>query len=166
MNEVKQKISIITAALACLLCVFMLSGCANDNQNAEADDPTVISPGQSLTIPADAISEVVAFFPAVVDDTYMEIIAFEAADGTLRTALNTCENCHASGNGYYEQDADAVICQQCNMRFALIDIGLQPGGCQPIPISEEDRNIINGAVEITYEVLSENTHWFANWKPE
>jgi len=133
------------------------SGIDNQIKNLNQDE--------FLIIPINVISETVSFFPVMVDNILMEILVVEASDGTIRTSYNTCENCHKSGKGYYEQEGDEVICQQCKMRFKIDSIGLQSGGCQPIPIFDEDKTVTNDAIQISYEVLSDNTHWFLNWKP-
>jgi len=40
----------------------------------------------------------------------MEVLALKAKDRTIRTALNTCQVCYASGKGYYVQEGDVLVC--------------------------------------------------------
>jgi len=114
-----------------------------------------------LSMPENQITETVTFMPIVVNEMPMEVMFVRASDGTIRVALNTCENCHASGRGYYVQDGDVVICQHCNMSFDIDYIGLNSGGCQPIPV---EYSFEGSYVIITHDTLSENYHWFANFR--
>jgi len=145
-----------------LLLASVLTGCAGDNE--DIGNPPVITSGGYLRIPFSSVSEIVAFFPAIVNGTLMEVVVVQASDGTIRTAFNTCENCHRSGRGYYIQEGNALICQQCQMAFELDMVGLISGGCQPIPIFENSRTYSNNYIEISYQFLSENTHWFLQWR--
>ena len=47
----------------------------------------------------------------------MVVLAFKASDDTIRTALNTCQVCYDSGRGYYVQEGDKLICQNCGNQF-------------------------------------------------
>ena len=141
-----------------LLAFCLLTGCKKNN--------ITIKQGKSLNIAISEITETVKFIPAIVDDVYMEIIAVKASDGSIRTAFNTCERCHSSGKGYFLQEENQVICQQCQMRFLFDTISITPGGCQPIPISDEEKIITDKFISISYDILSAGTHWFTDWKPE
>ena len=80
---------------------------AGENENQEVS----ISSGESLTIPVSDLTESAAFYPVNVDGTEMEVIAMKTSDGTIRTAFNTCQVCYDSGNGYYKQEGDKLVCQ-------------------------------------------------------
>ena len=149
---------IITLTLTVLFTFCILTGC---NKNS-----IVIKPGKTLNIPVSDITEKISFIPAIVDDIYMEIIIFKATDETIRAAFNTCERCYTTGMGYFIHEENIVICQQCNMHIPIESIGIQAGGCQPIPISIEEIIITDKSIRISYQILSANTHWFANWKSE
>jgi len=136
----------------------ILSGC---NKNS-----ITVKPGKTLNIPISDITETISFIPAIVDDIYMEIIFFKAADETIRTAFNTCERCYITGMGYFVQEDDMVICQQCNMSFPAESVGILAGGCQPIPIPIEEIITTKKFYKIPYQILSDHTRWFINWKPE
>jgi nitrite reductase/ring-hydroxylating ferredoxin subunit len=135
----------------------IISGC-NHNQNS-GEIQNIVT-GYNISISEHQITESVMFVPIVIDDVPMEIMFVRASDGAIRVALNTCENCHATCNGYYVQEGDVVICQQCNMSFDIDYIGLQSGGCQPIPIEHSFENYY---VHITYEALLENVRWFVHF---
>jgi len=147
------------SVIALLLHSFLLiTGCEKNN--------IIIKPGKTLNISISEITENVSYIPVILNDIYMEILAVKAADGTIRTAFNTCERCYETGKGYYIQEGSLVICQQCQMYFSIDSIGIQAGGCQPIPIFTEDLKITRKSIRIPYQILSENTHWFLNWKAE
>ena len=118
---------------------------------------------KELIIPKSEVGETVKFYPYKVGDTYMEVMAVKAKDGTIRTALNTCQICYDSGRGYYEQQGDELVCFNCGNRFKIEDLEQIRGGCNPIPIlkeykQEDDENII-----ISEEFLAENAEYFKRW---
>ena len=148
----------ITIILLALLPLCLLEGCSKNN--------ITVKPGKFLNIPLSEITETVKFIPVIADEIYMEVIAVKASDDSIRTAFNTCERCHKSGRGYYLQEENTVICQQCQMRFPIDSISITPGGCQPIPISDEEITVTGKFIRLPYQVLSDNTLWFIEWKTE
>ena len=142
-----------------ILLIFCLpTGCNKNN--------ITIKPGKFLNIPISEITETVNFIPAIVDEIYMEVITVKASDDSIRIAFNTCERCHRSGKGYFLQEENEVICQQCQMSFSIDSISILSGGCQPIPITQEEITITDKFIRISYDILSANTHWFTDWKQE
>jgi uncharacterized membrane protein len=117
-----------------------------------------------IVIPVGEISEKASFYSANVDGTEMEVIAVMAPDGSIRTAFNTCQVCYSSGRGYYEQDGDALICQNCGNSFATSQVEVESGGCNPWPIFAEDKTVTEETVTIAYSFLEESKEIFANWK--
>ncbi|MCL2840155.1 MAG: DUF2318 domain-containing protein [Defluviitaleaceae bacterium] len=154
-----KKILLVSALLA--IALFIMSGCGSS-----ADEPPVVTAGGHLEIPTSEISETAAFFPVIVDDILMEVIAVQGSGDAIHVAFNTCENCHASGRGYYVQQGNVLICQQCNMQFYIDEIGLTSGGCQPISIITANRASFGDFVRVSYQTLSDNTHWFLRWRIE
>jgi uncharacterized membrane protein len=69
----------------------------------------------------------------------MEVLAVKAPDGTIRTAFNTCQVCFGSGRGYYKQEGKTLVCQNCGNRFSLDDVEKVRGGCNPVPILENEK---------------------------
>ena len=137
---------------------------SDDTADKKSKGEKVISKGKSLKIPVSDISSTVSFYPIKVDGVEMEIIAVKDSDGEIRTAFNTCQVCYSSGRGYYEQDGDALVCQNCGNRFTIDDIGVEAGGCNPWAIMSEDRTIKNGKLKISYDYLKESEQIFSNWK--
>lgn len=86
----------------------------------------VIAVGECLDIPISEITETVSFYPVMIDETEMEILAVKASDGTVRTAFNTCQMCYSSGNGYYVQNGKYLICQNCGSRFTADEVEVLP----------------------------------------
>jgi uncharacterized membrane protein len=117
-----------------------------------------------LFIPAGEITEKATFFPVTVEGVNMEIFAVRAPDGTIRTAFNTCQICFDSGRGYYKQDGDAFVCQNCGNRFRTSQIELVKGGCNPVPIMPGDKIADENGITITKEYLAKAKSIFANWK--
>ncbi len=117
-----------------------------------------------VTITKSDITEKAAFFPFEAEGTYMEVIAIRASDGTVRTALNTCQVCTGSGRGYYVQEGDVLICQNCGNRFTVDQVEVVKGGCNPVPIFDEDKTEDEETITISDEYLLRNKALFNNWK--
>jgi uncharacterized membrane protein len=117
-----------------------------------------------LVIPLGEISTTARFYPVEIDGTPLEVIAVEAPDGTTRTAFNTCQVCYSSGRGYYEQDGDALVCQNCGNRFRMDRVEVQSGGCNPVPIFPQNKTVADGNITISKEFLAEAKGIFSNWK--
>ncbi|MDO4170484.1 MAG: DUF2318 domain-containing protein [Lachnospiraceae bacterium] len=130
----------------------------------ETDDGTMIEKGDPLVIPVSEITTDVSFFPIVVDRTAMEVIAVKDNDGNIRTAFNTCQVCYSSGRGYYEQEGDMLVCQNCGNQFTIEQIEIESGGCNPWPIFENDKAITDDSIEISYDFLTASKEIFENWK--
>lgn len=107
-------------------------------------ETTKIEKGDSLTIKTDDLSE--------------------DAEGIVRTAFNTCQICYDSGNGYYKQEGDKLVCQNCGNSFAMDQVGETAGGCNPYPILDDDKTATEDEIQISYEFLKESSDIFANWK--
>ena len=136
---------------------------AADNKE-DKKETTKIEKGDSLTIKTDDLSEDAAFYPIEVDGTEMEVIAVKDAEGIVRTAFNTCQICYDSGNGYYKQEGDKLVCQNCGNSFAMDQVGETAGGCNPYPILDDDKTATEDEIQISYEFLKESSDIFANWK--
>lgn len=112
------------------------------------------------------ISETAAFYPVEIDGTTLEVIAVKAPDGSIRTAFNTCQICYDSGRGYYKQDGNALVCQNCGNRFKMDQVEVQSGGCNPVPIFAENKTVTDESITISYAYLKEAKGIFENWKAD
>ncbi|WP_394522633.1 Fe-S-containing protein [Lacrimispora sp. JR3] len=125
-------------------------------QNADGD----------LVIPVSEISDKAKFYPVSVDGTQMEVLAVKAPDGTIRTAFNTCQVCYGSGRGYYKQEGDLLVCQNCGNRFSMDLVEVEAGGCNPWPIFDKDKAVTDQSITIKSDFLKESRQIFANWKTD
>ena len=78
-----------------LLALLVLSGC-NSRQKT-----TAVSAGGDLEIPIAELSEHIKIYSFTVDGLNMEVLAARDADGTVRTAFNTCQVCNGSRKAYF-----------------------------------------------------------------
>ncbi|MDR1805477.1 MAG: DUF2318 domain-containing protein [Clostridium sp.] len=131
-------------------------------QPPSSTKPAVVN--QDLVIPISEISGTAGFYPAEVDGTRLEVIAVKAADGTIRTAFNTCQVCYSSGRGYYKQEGSVLVCQNCGNRFSMEQVELSSGGCNPVPIFSENKTVTAESIIISKEYLAKAKAIFANWK--
>jgi uncharacterized membrane protein len=153
----------ISAAALTLFLALAAAGCSGSGGVNGGGAPE-IKEGDMLTIQVADISETARFYPIDVDGTAMEVLAVKAPDGTVRTAFNTCEVCYDSGMGYYKQDGDALVCQNCGNRFKTSQIEVRSRGCNPWPIFAGDKTVTDETITISYDFLSESTQVFAKWK--
>ena len=163
-----MKKYIIIAIMLILSVPTTLVGCGKEKVStkgdASANATQKIASGENLTIPVKEISEKASFYSVEVDGTQMEVIAVKDSDGNIRTAFNTCQICYDSGNGYYKQEDDELVCQNCGNSFTMDQVGESAGGCNPWPILEEDKTETDSEIKISYEFLKESSDIFENWK--
>jgi uncharacterized membrane protein len=117
-----------------------------------------------LIIKKSEITSTAKFFPYKSGGTYMEIMAVKAPDGSIRTAFNTCQVCYNSGRGYYLQQGDVVVCQNCGNRFKIDQIEKIKGGCNPVPILKENKIETKDTITIPAKFISEYKSLFLRWK--
>lgn len=125
---------------------------------------SVISSDGDLLINKSEISEIAVFIPYSAEGVKMEAIAVKAPDGTVRTALNTCQVCYNSGYGYYVQEDDELVCQNCGNRFKISQVEKIKGGCNPVPIMNEDKSDNGTTIVIPATYMMEHRDLFGKWK--
>jgi hypothetical protein len=74
-----------------------------------------------------------SYFVYNADGKDLKFIALRASDGTVRVSLDACQACYHAKLGY-RQNGEAMICNNCGMRFKSTDVGRITGGCSPIPL--------------------------------
>lgn len=148
----KGRVAILAGVLTMALA---LSGCA-----------TKAKPSGDLVITKAEITDQATFFPVTAKGIKMEVMAVKASDGTVRTALNTCQVCYGSGYGYYVQQGDQLQCQNCGNIFMVDQVELQRGGCNPVPVSEDQKQDDGDTVTISAAFLDEASVLFTNWKDQ
>lgn len=119
---------------------------------------------EDLVIPKSEISETVTFYPYKAGKTRIEVLAVKASDGTIRTAFNTCQVCFDSGRGYYKQEGNELVCQNCGNRFPLDQVEKVRGGCNPVPILKENKTEDEMTIVISKDFLEQYKTIFDNWR--
>jgi uncharacterized membrane protein len=117
-----------------------------------------------LVIPIAEVGEAAVFYPVDIEGTRLEVIAVRAPDGTVRTAFNTCQICYGSGRGYYKQQGNLLVCQNCGNRFRMSQVEVRSGGCNPVPIFPANKTVDDKNIIIKKEFLIRAKGIFANWK--
>ena len=159
-----KKASILFLSLLAGTMTAMISGCSNNAANSAQNTTTPaaesvtesvasVKKGGFLTIPIADLSQKASFYKADLDGTDVEIVALKDSKGNLRTAFNACQVCYSSGKGYYVQDGDYLVCQNCGNSFTIDQVGVASGGCNPWPILDSDRTVTDDAIQISYDVL-------------
>lgn len=138
------------------------SGKTDDAASADANASD--TKDGDLIIPVSDITETAKFYPVEVDGTKLEVLAVKAPDGTIRTAFNTCQVCYSSGRGYYVQEDDDLVCQNCGNRFSMDEVEITKGGCNPVPISSSEKTEDSTNITISIDYLKQAKSIFANWK--
>lgn len=140
---------------------------SNSQEVANSQNSTIesqLSESGDLIIPVADITENASFYGYDVDGTKLEVIAIKAPDGSIRTAFNTCQVCYSSGRGYYEQEGDKLVCQNCGNRFTASDVEVTKGGCNPVPISSDNKIVDETNITIPKSFLESSKVIFENWK--
>lgn len=150
------------AATFWILTAFLLAALSGCGQKA-AETPH-LEEGSYLEIPRTELNEKIQVYTVRMDGLTMEVLAAKDADGTIRTAFNTCQVCNGSRKAYFEVNGDQVVCQNCGNRFGRKDVGVLSGGCNPYPIFAEDRQDEGDTVRLSYKFLSGSASLFTRWK--
>lgn len=171
-NKTSKKNNNLVLGLVALIVIgiaaFTFLNSGKDDEIIKANSkPTAISATDEngdMVILASDITETATFYGYDELDTYIEVLAVKSSDGTIRTAFNTCQVCYASGRGYYIQQEDDLICQNCGNRFTMDDVEVTRGGCNPIPIVKEMKEVTDTTITIPKALFAETEGIFANWK--
>ncbi len=169
-----KRYAILSITLLFLLSVFIL-GCSvkteidkENSENSTSNSVTSINSTEdqsgNLVIKKSELSDAVKFFPMTVDGVKMEALAVKGSDGSVHTSLNTCQVCYDSGKGYYVQEGNEVVCQNCKNRFAIENIGKIHGGCNPVPIDADSLKEDENTITISKDFLVKNQALFLKWK--
>lgn len=180
-NKKGLRFSFIAIPVLVLVIILGLTACSskdssNDRDNSVNNDSTgasttapndsqAIKESENLVIPVSEISETAQFYPVTVDGTKMEVVAVKAPDGTIRTAFNTCQVCNGSSKAYFKQSGNTLQCQNCGNKFPMNKVEVEGGGCNPVPIFDEDKTVTDESITVPYGTLQANAYRFpSNWK--
>jgi uncharacterized membrane protein len=164
-NMIKLGIIAVSAILI-LVVAFSINvpGSSSDSNSGGSSIRAKEVKDNDIVIPVSDITETARFYPANINGTKLEVIAVKAPDGSIRTAFNTCQVCYSSGRGYYEQDGDVLVCQNCGNRFSMDQVEITRGGCNPVPITEEYKTTTDDNITVSKDFLTQATVIFQNWK--
>ena len=143
----------------------------NNNGNKQSSTSEIKIPkGEvatgDLKIIKSEVTKIAKFYPYKSGDTYMEVLAVKASDGTIRTSFNTCQVCYKSGKGYYKQEGNELVCQNCGNRFNIDQIEKMKNGCNPVPILVGDKTDDGSNLVISQNYMTKNINYFSNWKSQ
>ena len=157
MNRLKRLA--VTACFLAFFAIGVVALSANSNQRATPNNND-----WGIVINKKDITSIAKFYPYTLNGKPMEVFAVKARDGTIRTALNTCQVCYSSGRGYYIQEGSVFICQNCGNRFSLDQIEKIKGGCNPIPLLGTDKTDLGDSIGISKTYLASVAPYFVRWK--
>ncbi|HAS90941.1 MAG TPA: DUF2318 domain-containing protein [Sedimentibacter sp.] len=169
-KKVKKNNNLVLGVVAVIIigiAAFTFLNSGKDDEIAKNSKPTAISATDEngdMVIQTSDITEIASFYGYDELDTYIEVLAVKASDGTIRTAFNTCQVCYSSGRGYYVQQGDYLICQNCGNRFKLDDVEVTRGGCNPVPILDDMKEVTDTTITIPKDLFAEAEVIFANWR--
>ncbi len=118
----------------------------------------------AIKVPKAEVTAQAKFYPCKIDNITMEVIAVKASDGSIRTALNTCQVCFDSGKGYYVQTGEYLVCQNCKNKFHIDQVEKVKGGCNPVPVLQEDKTDLGDSIAIAKDFLASQKEYFKKWK--
>jgi len=161
-NMIVAAVGILVVAIAAFSIIY--SQGEDPVEPNQASAASVINENGDLVIPIADITETAAYYAYEELDSEMEVLAVKASDGTIRTAFNTCQVCYSSGRGYYVQEGDVLVCQNCGNRFSMDEVEITRGGCNPVPIFEDQKQVTDDSIIIPKTFLEEAEVIFENWK--
>lgn len=137
---------------------------AANNSSTQNTATTTPDTTTDIKILKSEVTDTAKFYPYKIDGVTMEVLAIKASDGTIRTALNTCQICFDSGRGYYVQDGEYLVCQNCGNRFNKDQVEIIKGGCNPIPVLEDAKQDAGDYIIIPNDYMVTQKDYFSNWQ--
>jgi uncharacterized membrane protein len=126
--------------------------------------PSILNENGDVVIQIADITESATFYSYDLNGTEMGLFAVMASDGTIRTALDTCQICSGSPYAYFVQQGDVFQCQNCGNIYGLDMIEQERGGCNPVPIMADEKTVTDTEIIIPAQLLEDNVSRFDNWK--
>lgn len=136
----------------------------NNSVEENIQEETTSNQSEGIVINKKDITSTAKFYKYKAGNVNMEVMAVKASDGSIRTALNTCQVCYDSGRGYYKQQGNYLVCQNCGNKFSVDQIEKIKGGCNPVPVLAEDKTDDGNTITISKEYLESQKEFFLNWK--
>jgi hypothetical protein len=123
-----------------------------------------VLPNGDLRIAKKEVTPQATFYQYKLGPVLIEVLALRAPDGTIRTAFNTCQVCYNSGRGWYTQQGDVLVCNNCGNRFKASQVELIKGGCNPVPITADLKREDANFITIPRALFEEARPLFLKWK--
>lgn len=105
----------------------------------------------AIAIPVAGVSDGKAHFYRYPDGgKELKFFVVKGNDGAVRVAFDACDVCFREKKGY-AQKGDAMVCRNCNMKFAIGRLGPHAvGGCNPsyLPHRQASGNIIISVTDL------------------
>lgn len=155
-----KKIEKILIGLILFVSIMLLTGCSKTNEYLTA----TLNENDDIIIDLKEVNNEATFINYEVDNTIMQITAVKLdSDDQARIVLNTCQACNPSPQAYFVKEGEYLVCQNCRNKFKIDEIGIEKGGCNPIPITEmtieNDEELIKNK-----NYLLEYKEKFENWE--
>lgn len=125
--------------------------------------PATLNDNGDVVIQTADITESATFYNVDADGVSMGVFAVKASDGTIRTAFNTCQVCNGSPYAFFTQDGDTFQCQNCGNIYGVDMIEKERGGCNPVPITSDEKTVTDTEIIIPAKLIEENAGKFNNW---
>lgn len=154
-----MKIKKIMYTLLMFFVLLTIQGCTSDI-NKELYNQREELTQDEVKIKIADVTKIVKFYPVMIDDTKMEVMAVRANDGIIRLAFDACQVCSDSGKGHYVQEGEYLVCQNCGTKFSIDQVGAVRGGCNPAPILGDDKTEVAGYYVISKDVLESSKDLF------
>ena len=107
----------------------------------------------NIVIDTTSIGSKASFYTYDAEGTTIRLFAVKASDGTIRMAFNTCQVCNPSPKANFVQSGKNFICQNCGNSFSTDNIGKERGGCNPIPITTDERIDGDNTITLTKQFI-------------
>lgn len=178
-NEKKnQTLPIVAGALVLLLVVVLVltskQGTKGTDKEADTAGDNVadvtstvdyeVNDEGNLVIQTAGVTKDASFIDYDADGTAQQIFVVKASDDTIRVAFNTCQVCNGSPRAYFTMESGNFMCQNCGNRYSVDQVGKERGGCNPIPITEDDYEVVDDTIVVSKDFMFEYADAFTNWK--
>jgi len=135
--RVKRERFYRLGAVVCALLVLVVVGVAYAREMLPKEVPPpepAAREGDGVVVPLQKLEDgKLHRFGFLTGGHMVRFLAMKASDGKVRTALDACEICGASG---YIQDGENLLCLNCGAEINPRTLG-EPGGCNPVPLEAQ-----------------------------
>lgn len=156
-----KKILFVIITIVVIATLFVLIGGEKTDEKTAVVDSKLNDNGD-FVIKESEVNDEITFYNTEVNGINVQLIIVRASDGTIRTVFNTCQVCNPSPKAYFVREGEYLVCQNCGNKYHIDKLGLEKGGCNPIPITEDEREDKDGNIVIPAKLLQEIAPRFEN----